>query len=157
VEAPNNFRLSHRSRSRLVGVHADLVRVVERAIAWSEVDFVVTEGVRSKARQAELVAAGASQTMNSRHLTGHAVDVVAVLGGRISWDWPLYFRIAEGFRRASNELGVGIVWGGAWGRALGGKISAERLHLDYIAERTKAGRKPFLDGPHFELSRREYP
>lgn len=128
---PGGFALGARSRARLQGVHPDLVRVVERAIQLTPVDFTVTEGLRDAKRQAQLVAAGASRTMNSRHLTGHAVDVAALVGGRVSWDWPLYGRIAQAFKAAAAELGVPIVWGGDWPR--------------------------FRDGPHFELDRRTYP
>jgi len=75
--------LSQRSRDKLAGVHPDLVRVVERAIELTEIDFVVTEGLRTVERQKQLVAAGASATMNSRHITGHAVDVAALVAGEV--------------------------------------------------------------------------
>ena len=125
------FKLSNRSRKRLEGVHPDLVRVVERAIQITPVDFMVTEGLRSVTRQAELKRAGASQTMNSRHLSGKAVDVAAMIGRDVRWDWPLYPKIADAFKQAALELGVPIVWGGDW-------ISLK-------------------DGPHFELDRKAYP
>lgn len=125
------FVLGPASRGRLVHVHADLRRVVERAIGISAVDFRVLEGVRSRARQKALVAAGASRTMNSRHLTGHAVDLGALVNGRIAWDWPLYGKIAAAMKQAAGELAVPIVWGGDWPR--------------------------FRDGPHFELPRAAYP
>lgn len=124
------FKLSKRSLSKLEGVHRDLVIVVCRAIQLTEVDFVVTEGMRTTARQAELVARGASTTMNSRHLTGHAVDLAAWVG-EVRWDWPLYHRIALAMKTAAKELDIPIVWGGDW--------------------------KTFKDGPHFELDRRYYP
>lgn len=120
-----------RSRRNLVGVHPDLVRVVERASEITAVPFVVIEGVRSKARQAELVKAGASQTHNSRHLHGLAVDLAAIAGNEIRWDWPLYFKVADAMQRAADEEGVGIIWGGSW--------------------------RKFKDGPHFELPRQTYP
>lgn len=123
------FAFSQRSRRALEGVHPDLVRVAERALELTEVDFMVTEGVRSIERQRALVAARASRTMNSRHITGHAIDVAAWVGG-VRWDWPLYPRIAEAFKGAAAELGVPIVWGGDWPR--------------------------FRDGPHFELDRDVY-
>ena len=68
------FKLSQRSMNNLEGVHEDLVRVVKRALEITEVDFMVLEGLRSVTRQAELVKSGASTTMNSRHLSGKAVD-----------------------------------------------------------------------------------
>ena len=125
------FRLSIRSRDRLKGVHPDLVAVVERAIQLTGVDFMITEGLRTPARQAELVRAGASRTQNSRHLTGHAVDVAALVAGQVRWDWPLYPRIAQAFRQAARELNTPITWGGDWPK--------------------------LRDGPHFELSRQAYP
>jgi len=127
----SRFRLSTRSRARLQGVHNDLVRVVERAIEITEVDFVVLEGLRAKARQRELVAAGASRTMNSRHLDGKAVDLGAWVAGEVRWDWPLYHQIAKAMKQAAAELGVAITWGGDW--------------------------KSFKDGPHWELARSVYP
>ncbi len=126
-----NFHLSQRSRERLKGVHPDLVAVVEAAIGWTSVDFMVTEGLRTSARQAELVRAGASRTLNSRHLTGHAVDVAAWVDGQVRWDWPLYPRIAEAFKAAAAAAGTPLIWGGDWPR--------------------------LRDGPHFELDRRAYP
>lgn len=142
-----SFKLGKKSRDRLAGVHPDLIRVVERAIELTEVDFTVLEGVRSKVRQEKLVASGASQTMNSRHLTGHAVDLGAFVAGQVRWDWGLYLRIAEAVRTASLELGIPIRWGGTWGLLsdLKGDITADVLH------------KRFPDGPHFELDRRKYP
>lgn len=126
-----SFRLSQRSRTALQGVHPDLVAVVEAAIELTPVDFMVTEGLRTAARQAELVRAGASRTLNSRHLTGHAVDVAAWVDGQVRWDWPLYPRIAEAFKAAAKGRGVRLIWGGDWPR--------------------------LRDGPHFELDRGAYP
>lgn len=125
------FRLSQRSRTRLQGVHPDLIAVVEEAIRLTDVDFMVTEGLRDPARQAALVKAGASRTLNSRHLTGHAVDVAALIDGEVRWDWPLYGRIAAAFKAAARQRGTPLTWGGDWTR--------------------------LRDGPHFELDRRVYP
>lgn len=127
----SGFRLSARSRANLKGVHPDLVRVVERALQLSEVDFMITEGLRTRERQSQLVKAGASKTLNSRHLSGHAVDVAAWVGGTVRWDWPLYPKIAKAFKQAAAELKVPITWGGDW--------------------------KSLRDGPHFELSWKAYP
>lgn len=121
--------LTPRDMQRLSGVHPDLVRVISRARASA--DFIVTEGLRTPERQKQLVAAGASQTMHSRHLTGHAVDVAALVDGVVRWDWPLYDRLALAVKRAAVEEEVAIVWGGDWPK--------------------------FRDGPHFELDRRRYP
>jgi len=126
-----SFRLSQRSLARLEGVHPRLVGLIQAAILVSPVDFIVTEGLRSPARQAALVRAGASRTLKSRHLTGHAVDVAAVVDGRIRWDWPLYPRISAAIKATARTQGVAIVWGGDWPR--------------------------LRDGPHFELDRRVFP
>ncbi len=125
------FALGARSRARLTGVHPDLVRVVELALTYSPHDFTITEGLRSVARQRELKAAGASQTMNSRHITGHAIDFAVLVAGQVRWDWPLYGQVAVAFKRAAKELNVPIIWGGDW--------------------------KSLRDGPHVELDRRKYP
>jgi peptidoglycan L-alanyl-D-glutamate endopeptidase CwlK len=125
------FVLGSRSRARLKGVHPDLVKVVELALTYSPHDFTITEGLRSVARQRELKAAGASQTMNSRHITGHAIDFAVLVGGKVRWDWPLYGQVAEAFKRAAKELNVPIIWGGDW--------------------------KSLRDGPHVELDRKRYP
>lgn len=125
------YTLSKKSRDRLSGVHPDLVKVVERAIEITEVDFAVLEGVRSKTRQEQLVKAGASQTMRSRHLTGHAVDLGAYVAGSVRWDWPLYHKLAAAVKQAAAELQIPIEWGGDW--------------------------TTFKDGPHWQLPWKEYP
>lgn len=150
------FRLSNRSLSRLEGVHPDLVKVVRLAIELTEVDFGVTEGVRTVEKQREYVAAGASMTMNSRHLTGHAVDVVAYLGGEVRWDFALYQTIAEAFQKAARELAVPVVWGACW-KVLNSTDDLTKAIADYTARKKREGRKPLIDGPHFELDRAAYP
>ena len=126
-----SFRLSERSLKRLAGVHPRLVALVREAAALSPVEFMVTEGLRTPERQAALVRAGASRTKRSRHLTGHAVDVAALVDGQVRWDWPLYPRIAAAFKAAAREQGTAIIWGGDW--------------------------RTLRDGPHFELDRKAYP
>lgn len=118
--------LNPRSEKNLTGVHPRLVAVVRRAAEITEIDFIVTEGVRLLARQKELYAKGASQTMNSKHLTGHAVDLAALIGTEVRWDWPLYAKLAKAMKAAAQELGVTITWGGDW--------------------------RSFKDGPHFEIN-----
>lgn len=127
----DKFKLSRRSLERMQGVHPDLVKVVLLAIQLTEVDFGVTEGLRTIEKQREYYAKGASKTMNSRHLTGHAVDLAAYIGREVRWDWPLYHKLADAMKRAANSLNVPIVWGGDW--------------------------RSFRDGPHFELDRKVYP
>jgi peptidoglycan L-alanyl-D-glutamate endopeptidase CwlK len=121
--------LTSRSLKNLTGVHPDLVKIV--LLAAERADFVVTEGVRTTLRQAELVKAGASQTMKSRHLTGHAVDLAALVGGEVRWDWPLYTNLAVAMKSAAQELSIPLEWGGDW--------------------------KSFKDGPHFQLPWKDYP
>lgn len=155
------FQLGASSRRNLTGVHGDLVRVVERAISFTDCDFAVIEGLRTATRQRELVAAGASRTLQSRHLTGHAVDLGAYVAGRMSWDWPLYHLIADAMRAAAKIEGVPVRWGGVWDRALvelpAGVDGIESAVAEYVARRRAAGQKAFLDGPHFELPREVYP
>lgn len=143
------------SEKRLVGVHADLVRVVRQAFLLLPpgLSVRVNEGLRTRERQAQLVASGASKTMNSRHLTGHAVDLVALvdLDGdgkpEVRWDWPLYYRIAEIVRAAARAENVPVVWGGNW------KPLAETP----APITAKSLSRTFPDGPHFELPRNQYP
>lgn len=151
------YKLSKRSLSRLEGVHADLVKVVTTAIEITQVDFTVLEGLRTVARQRQLVASGASQTMNSRHITGHAVDLGAFVGGQVRWDWALYYKIGEAMRIAAIETGVPIVWGAAWHDELNNFDNAEEGSDAYVSLRRSQGRRPFMDGPHYELARRVYP
>lgn len=125
------YSLGVRSKARLKGVHPDLVKVVEKAIQLTTVDFTVLEGVRDAVRQKKLVESGASQTMNSRHLTGHAVDLGAWVDDQVDWSWPLYHKINAAMQEASKLVGVPIEWGGNW--------------------------RTFKDGPHFQLPKKEYP
>lgn len=116
---------SERSNSKLEGVDERLIRIATLALQLSPVDFGITEGVRTLERQKELVKAGASRTLKSKHLEGKAIDVVAYVGGKVAWDWPLYEKIAKAFKQAAAELEISIKWGGDWAT--------------------------FKDGPHFEL------
>ena len=142
----SGFMLSEKSRKKLQGVDPDLVKVVERAIQITPIDFAVLEGVRTKARQQELVKSGASKTMNSRHLTGHAVDIVPIVNGSISWDFNHYYPLAEAMAKAATELGVTIRWGGCWCVITGKQGTAQ----SWVQAYRKGGGR-FLDGPHFEL------
>lgn len=148
--------LSARCELRLEGVHPDLVRVVRNAAAGGAL-FRVEEGLRTAERQRQLVASGKSQTMNSRHLTGHAVDVLPLVDGQPTFDWQYYFPLADAFRAASIAEGVPVVWGGAWGQFMGDYANAKAGQAAYVARMREQGRKPFLDGPHFELFRARYP
>ena len=122
------YKLGTRSLQSLSGVHPDMVAVVKRAIEITEVDFTVIEGIRNVNRQRELFKAGKSTTMNSRHITGHAVDMVP---WPVDWEDLERFEVmAEAMKTAAEELEVPIVWGGDW--------------------------KSFYDAPHFELNRKKY-
>ena len=148
------FKLSDRSMGRLEGVEPELVGVVTRAIELTKIDFGVTCGLRSKEEQRTLVESGASQTMKSKHLEGRAVDVVAYLGSRITWEINVYDDIADAFKEAADELDVGIRWGAAWNiyDLRGWDKSMEEAMNHYVDERRSQGRRPFIDAPHFELT-----
>ena len=152
------FKLSSRSKKKLDGVHPDMVAVVERAIELTDVDFGVTYGVRTLAEQKKLVASGRAQTMKSKHLIqdsgySHAVDVVAYDGKDVVWEINVYDNICDAFKQAAIEKGVAVKWGAAWseGDIRSYKGTAE-FHMNrYIDLRRSQGRRPFIDGPHFEL------
>ena len=122
------YKLGNKSRRKLYGVHPDLVLVVNKAIEITTQDFTVLEGLRTVERQQHLYNTGKSKTMNSRHLTGHAVDLAP---WPITWDWEYFYPIAEAMKAAADEVGVPIEWGGDW--------------------------KSFPDGPHYQLPWKEYP
>ena len=123
------YKLGTRSMQSLSGVHPDMVAVVKRAIEITGVDFTVIEGIRNINRQRELFKAGKSTTMNSRHITGHAVDMVP---WPVDWEDLERFEVmSEAMKAAAEELEIPIVWGGDW--------------------------KSFYDAPHFELDRKVYP
>lgn len=123
------MKLSLGSLAKLKGVHPDLVRVIKKAAEMTKVEFAVIEGLRTLERQKQLVAAGASKTLKSRHLTGHAADVVPLVDGRIRWDWPLYHKLAPFIKAAARAENVPIEWGGDW--------------------------KSFPDGPHWQLPKKK--
>lgn len=150
-------------KSNLAGVNPILVTVVGAAYGLlesrgSSVLFKVTEGVRSAARQKQLFDAGASQTLNGRHMTGHAVDLAALINGKVSYDWPLYFTLAEAMQEAAYNHNVQLVWGGVWDKPMDAYIDCGEEHYAYINRKRAAGvKRVFVDGPHFELSRARYP
>lgn len=120
-----SFVLGAKSKEKLQGVDIRLVRLVEQAIKETTVDFTVLEGLRTPERQQQLVNDGFSQTLKSKHLTGHAVDLVAIVNGKVSWDKEHYPEIARAMKKAAADQQVNIRWGGDF--------------------------KTFFDGPHFEL------
>ncbi len=146
------YILGTRSRQKLQGVDPSLVEVVERAIQITAVDFAVTDGLRTIEQQREYVRTGASQTMNSRHLTGHAVDLVPFIGNTVRWELTLMCQIALAVRFAALELDVAIRWGGCWSPNLtDSDESPETLVNDYLVRKRAAAERPFVDGGHFEL------
>ena len=147
------FKLSKRSLQRLEGVDSRLVEVVQIAIQVSKIDFGVTEGLRTVSRQRELVASGASQTMDSKHIKGLAVDLVAYIGDRVSWELNLYDDLADAMKFGAMEVGVPVRWGAAWNipdiREWEGTMQDA---MDFYVDSRRAIRqRPFIDGPHFEL------
>ena len=124
------FALGQRSKDRLEGVHPDLVKVIEEAIKESPLDFSITEGLRTKERQKELFDAGKSQTMNSRHITGKAIDIAVLVDGKVTWDIQYYRIVTDHVKQVAKELDIPIVCGIDW--------------------------TSFVDGPHIELHRAKY-
>lgn len=147
-------KLSIRSLKNLEGVDPRLAGVVKRAIEITKVDFGVTEGLRTLATQKKYVAAGKSKTLDSKHLTGDAVDLVAYVGSKISWEEDLYDDLADAMKQAAKEKGVGLRWGAAWHIPDITKFNGtmEEATIQYIDLRRSQGKRPFIDSPHFELS-----
>ncbi|MGP2471539.1 M15 family metallopeptidase [Yersinia sp. 2540 StPb PI] len=126
------FRFGQISEHNLRGIHPDLVLIVRRALTLSTIDFRVIEGIRTPERQRQLVRNGSSKTLNSRHLTGHAVDLAPMVNNQIPWeDWSTFHQVAKAMKQAAKEMELPLQWGGDW--------------------------KTFKDGPHFELPREVYP
>ena len=125
------YSLGSKSIERLKGVHPDLIKIIEEAIKESPLDFSITEGLRTPERQQQLFNEGKSQTLRSRHITGHAVDIAVLIDGKITWEFPKYQLVSDHIKIVAKSLNIPIVWGGDW-------IS-------------------FKDGPHFELDKSKYP
>lgn len=150
------FNLSMRSLTRLEGVHPDLAALAEKAIHLTTVDFGILQGLRTKEQQEENVRNGSSQTMDSRHLTGHAIDVVAYEKGKVVWESFSYVPIADAFRRASEQLKIPVRYGGCW-TVLDHEKSAKQQVEEYFDRCKKSGKRPFCDWGHFELPKSAYP
>ncbi len=147
------YKLSKRSLTNLNGVNPKLVEVVQHAIKVTKVDFAVIEGLRTVERQKELVARGASQTMKSKHLEGLAVDLMAFLDSRGSWELNLYDDIADSMKEGAIKVDVGLRWGAAWtvNDIRKWKGTMEEAMNSYIDERRAQSKRPFIDAPHFEI------
>tara|TARA_A100001011_G_scaffold393140_1_gene482310 strand:- start:68 stop:523 length:456 start_codon:yes stop_codon:yes gene_type:complete len=148
------FKLSKRSLDRLEGVDERLVDVVKLAIEETTIDFGVIQGLRTLEEQKKLFESGASQTMKSKHLDGQAVDLMAYVSGRGSWELNVYDEIADAMKWAADDMGVPIRWGAAWHiadiREWDGTM--EDAMNDYVDTRRAEGRRPFIDAPHFEIN-----
>lgn len=148
------FKLSQRSLDKMDGVDERLVSVVKYAITVTKTDFGVIQGLRTIEQQKELVAKGASQTMKSKHIDGLAVDLMAYIGSRGSWELNLYDDLADAMKEAAIACDVGVRWGAAWHipdiREWNGTM--EEAVNEYVDLRRSQGRRPFIDGPHFELA-----
>ena len=123
--------LSPGSERKLLGVHPRLVSIVRRAARITDLPFRVTCGVRTPEQQLVLFKAGATHTLRSRHLTGHAVDLAAEVGGGVAWDWPLYAKLNAVMQQAAGLSHLSLDWGGDWTN--------------------------LKDGPHWQLPWKEYP
>ena len=147
------YKLSTKSQERLMGVEPELKEIVYEAIKVTKVDFGVIEGLRTEEKQKQLVESGASQTMKSKHLEGRAVDLMAYIGGRGSWELSVYDEIADAMKEAAIKVDVAVRWGAAWTvtdiREWEGTM--EEAMNSYINTRRGQGRRPFIDAPHFEL------
>jgi peptidoglycan L-alanyl-D-glutamate endopeptidase CwlK len=144
------WKFGNRSEVKLVDVDADLVAVARLALTYSPVDFGVTCGLRTQHEQNQLLATGKTQVRHSRHQDGMAIDVVAYVDGEVTWDLEHYITIADAFANACKELNVKVRWGGAWSHNLDEHTGTE-AHKAYVSLRKSQGRKPFIDGPHFEI------
>lgn len=158
-DSVNDFKFSQRSLTNLQNVDSELVSVAHLALNLSEVDFGISEGLRTLSRQKELVASGKSQTMNSKHLDNKstpdvidswAIDTYAYVNGKVSWDIDHYITIAEAFRMAAIELNKKIRWGGSW-TVLNNEDSAQDAYDKYLHRKRLANETPFVDGPHLEI------
>lgn len=130
IQPVMSYKWGNRSRERMQGLHNDLINVLDAVIEVTPIDLTILEGVRSMERQIELLRIGATTTLRSRHLTGHAVDLAPYVDGEVRWDWPLYRQIAPVIKAVADSKGVSIKWGGDW--------------------------KKFPDGPHWQLSWDDY-
>lgn len=141
----------HRTALNLVGVRPDLVAVVQYALEICPQPFCVFEGLRTRERQRALVSMGASKTMESKHITGDAVDLVPVVDGKLSWTWEHIYPIAQAMRTAAQVKNVRIRWGGTWDTINETTSPPKELVAWHVQERKESGRQAFIDGPHFEV------
>lgn len=158
----SKYSFGAKSIAEACGVHPDLVGVFTDAIAISDQDFSIHDGLRTEAEQREYVKRGVSKTMNSKHMKqadgfGHAIDGVPYINGQLRWEWKPIYVIAAAVHKAAKARGVKLIWGGVWDRPFetldGTPAGLEKAVNAYVARRRKAGKSAFIDGPHFELAR----
>ena len=154
------FNLDQISLSKLNGVHPDLIKVIKDCAANGVMPFTfgISQGLRTIQQQKLDVAAGKSQTMNSRHLDGHAADLVVLVNNQVSWAWPVYFTLADQMRAAAIRCNIPLTWGGVWDKeAADWTDTASIESAEYVLRSKQKGGTGFQDGPHYELPRSEYP
>jgi len=147
-----SYKLGKRSKEKLEGVDERMVSIVRYAVSVTKQDFSVICGLRTRKEQEALVKKGASKTMKSKHLDGNAVDLMAWIdGGR--WELNLYDEIADAMAEAARAIDTAVKWGAAWSigdiRYWDGTM--EEAMNAYVDLRRSQGKRPFIDGPHFEL------
>lgn len=147
-----SFKLGNKSLEKLATVQEPLQRVVKRAIELTPVDFTVLQGIRSVSEQKRLVAQGRSKTMKSKHLEGKAVDLVPYVDGKLDHDnWDNFYPVAEAMKKAAEELGIKIRWGGSWEYINHKPGTPKEWVAEYVKMRKSQGKSAFIDAPHFEL------
>lgn len=151
------FAFSPASLVNLHSVHPDLQKLAIRALQLSPIDFAIIEGLRTEEEEQKCIASGKSETTHSRHLTGDAIDFMAIVGGKGTWEPGPYHVIAEAFRKAAVELGIAIEWGACWTHRLNNYSSADAARAAYQAERKAQGKSCFADLDHIQLDPKIYP
>lgn len=150
-------KLSQISYKNLQGVNPQLVELVETAIIHTPIDFRVTDGLRSLSEQKHLVSIGASQTLDSKHLTGDAIDIVPWINGKPKWEWPLIYTLADHVRSVAKKLDVTLRWGALWNPGMSFTYTVkppQELVENYVNSMRAKKKRVFLDGPHYELINR---
>lgn len=154
------FKFSQKSLSKLEGVHPELVKVIKRSIELTPIDFTILEGLRSLEQQRINVSKGVSQTMNSKHLKqsdglGHAVDIVPLVEGKVTWDWNYYYPMISAVCQSAQELGIEVIWGGNWTTPLNNAEATpegvKKFNQQYVDGRKKQGKSSFIDAPHIQI------
>ena len=165
-----SFKLGRASKRNLIGVHPNMIRLVEECIKITPVDFTIlpTGGLRTTTAQMKLFKSGASEldgrNKKSTHQKqsdgfGHAADLVPYVAGSPRWEWPLIYPIAARMAHLSKKLDIDIKWGGVWDREMDEYIGTD-YSFDKLAQTMRAAVKmyairhagpDFLDGPHYQL------